>query len=216
MIEAILVALGVGALSFPAGMAVGAKVRGLIPLRSPSNRVRMADAAADVEVSRHWLERREIERKIAQEEINMESDRIQGHQAIALLESNSAATLLQLEAAKERPESVPAEVVKTRRAELKISQERLRELTGLPRNRITELEAGNGGTDYEYRTICAELDLEYVPLLVARPDREPSLPYVKRARDERDAMLQRHESERKAREKAALALDPEPDTEVAF
>lgn len=178
-----------GLAAFPAGIYAGTKLRGHIPLRMPSNSVRIGDAKSDVEIARARLERQKVEREIEQEQMELDADRIKGHAAIAQLQSTLGAETLQLEAAKDKPEIVPADAIRTRRAELGLTQKHVAEYADISLKRLADVEAGNGGTDAELRKLAYELDLEYVPARVLRPERNPVavLPHQARARNSGDS-----------------------------
>lgn len=181
----VALALLVLAAAFGFGLAVGVRVRGLVPLRAPSNNVRVGNAKADVELASATLARRRIEREIAQEEMELEGDQVKGAAALAELRAASEGQRLALERSTAKPESIVADVLTTRRAELLFTFTRLEAIlrdcgSGITRKRLAEIEAGDGATDRELRLLARELDLDYQPPRLSRPDRVARLPHVDR------------------------------------
>jgi hypothetical protein len=149
----------------------------LLPWR---RRLSVGEASAEVDLAEHaveytthMLERRKVERQLLREDLELESDRIDGDLALAKKRAAADKELADLEAARLNPELTAGDTVRARRLELHLSQEGLARRSGVPIRRISEIEAGKGGLDVHMRHIARTLDLDYRPAMFIRPEREP-------------------------------------------
>lgn len=158
--ELILVVAGVAG-SGGAGIVLGFHLRGFIPLRAPSNRVRLDNAKTDAQIeaertkgelesarARAEIERIELETGYTRAVAAVETSRVEG---LADAFGDDADVL-----------------IRARRTELGWSQKELGRRTRLRPVRISLLENGASPTMDELKVLAAELDLQLVPARLAR------------------------------------------------
>lgn len=156
-----------------AGGVLGFHVRGLIPVRAPSNRVRLENAKTDAQI--------EAERSKAQ----LESARSIAEMERLDLETNYTRARARLETSKVEVLANPAGddvdiLIRARRSELGWTQKDLGNRTGLRPVRISALENGASPTVDELRKIADATDLEFVPARLARtPSSNGDAPFAR-------------------------------------
>lgn len=196
MIELVLIAVAV--LGFPSGLALGAwsgvKLRGFLPLRSPSNKVRIENAEADVKIAESRVGVLAADREAEQIRINIEADHIKGKIALEQTTLEAENQRLQLETSKAKPEVSIGEAIRQRRAEVSMTQQELSRHTRIPVRRISMIENGEQSSIADIAAIAYAVDLVLLPPKIARPDRPADPPHRRRALEQ--ANRERLEKER--------------------
>lgn len=171
MIEALLILAGVLAGS-GVGLAVGVKLRGLIPLRAPSNRVRLENARADAEIdvarakadleaaqARAGVERVELEQTYSRAVAALEVSKIQGFEARA---ADDVDVLL-----------------RARRSDMGLSQRQVAQMCRMRPQRVSAIENGESPTHAELAALALALHLELIPARLARKVPVEAAPFLR-------------------------------------
>lgn len=157
MLFVIATNLGAGVLAFCLGM----RVRGLIPLRSPSNAVRLENAETDKEsvVIRATTDKElaEILRDQRRAELETELIEVRARQVI-----NEAAGVA-------ATDDDVGTLIATCRGRAKLSQRSVMVGTGITIRRLSEIEHGQEATLAELQRLSRYLGLEFVPATLRVP-----------------------------------------------
>lgn len=143
------------------GVLVGFHFRGFIPLRSPSNNVRLSNAKTDAEI------------EAARAEAELASARARSELESIELESTYRRAKARVETSKiESLGAVPGDdadvLLRVRRGEKGWTQKELGQRTRISPARISALENGASPTLSELTTLADQLDLALVPARLAR------------------------------------------------
>lgn len=181
-VAALGAAVGVGG-----GAYAAVKVVNWLPMRSPSNARRIANAKTDADLAAIARKRAEAEAETAIVLAKKEATRIRfdGEAEVLRMRVDRAKQLEAREtsaAILDNTEEFGPLVLATRRAK-GWTQKYLAGQTFLRVQRVSEIERVEGGapSDHEMKRLAAVLGLDYVPGFVARPETTPTVPQLEPA-----------------------------------
>lgn len=154
------------------GVVAGLKLRGLIPLRAPSNRVRLENARTDalIEQERAEAELKAGQARAALERVSLEQDY---SRAVASLEVSK------IDGFQARASDDVDVLLRVARADRQMSQRELGQRTRIRPSRISAIENGSSPTHDELVALAETLHLDLVPARLARKVPVEAAPFLR-------------------------------------